>query len=489
MMNYSLWISVIVMSLVWAVGGQLSGDVRLIDTSGLTGGRGAGRLEVYYSGQWGTVCQDGFGPAGALVACRQLGFLGYVVYGIIRSSGDLAASESTPTWLDDLRCNGSESRLDECPQNPTGVHNCDRSDDVALVCAINGVLRLVNPATTWVASSGRLEFFNIDQWETVCDDSFGPNDARVACRQLGYTDYTKYGRVETLGFSQPSNSTRTWLNELRCLGTERILIDCPANTIGVEDCTHTQDVALVCTANGDLRLVGNSGQTGGSSGRLEVYNNEQWGAVCDDRFSPNDARVACRQLGFLTYTRYGTVGTLGFNEISSDSPTWLDELLCLGTESRLVDCPANTIGVEDCTHTQDVALICTANGDLRLVGSSGQTGGSSGRLEVYYNGQWGAVCDDRFGINDARVACRQLEFSTYTQYGTVGTLGFNEILSDSPTWLDELRCSGTESRLINCPANTIGVEDCTHTQDVALMCSSTDVQEREHSEDNHVHKI
>ncbi len=64
--------------------GQLSGDVRLIDTSGLTGGRGVGRLEVYYSGQWGTVCQDGFGPAGALVACRQLGFLGYVVYGIIR---------------------------------------------------------------------------------------------------------------------------------------------------------------------------------------------------------------------------------------------------------------------------------------------------------------------------------------------------------------------------------------------------------------------
>ncbi len=64
---------------------------------------------------------------------------------------------------------------------------------------LDGVLRLVNPATTWVASSGRLEFFNIDQWETVCDDSFGPNDARVACRQLGYTDYTKYGRVETLG--------------------------------------------------------------------------------------------------------------------------------------------------------------------------------------------------------------------------------------------------------------------------------------------------
>ncbi len=64
--------------------GQLSGDVRLVDSSGSTGGRGIGRLEIYYNGQWGTVCQDGFGPTGALVACRQLGFQGYVAYGVVR---------------------------------------------------------------------------------------------------------------------------------------------------------------------------------------------------------------------------------------------------------------------------------------------------------------------------------------------------------------------------------------------------------------------
>ncbi len=47
-------------------------------------------------------------------------------------------------------------------------------------------------------------------------------------------------------FSQSSSTTRTWLDELRCLGNETKLINCPANTIGVEDCTHTQDVALFC---------------------------------------------------------------------------------------------------------------------------------------------------------------------------------------------------------------------------------------------------
>ena len=48
--------------------------------------------------------------------------------------------------------------------------------------------------------------------------------------------------------------------------------------------------------------------------------------------------------------------------------------------------------------------------------SSGYTGGSSGRLQIYINNTWGTVCDDNFGSLEAGIACRQLGFTGYSSY-------------------------------------------------------------------------
>ena len=58
------------------------------------------------------------------------------------------------------------------------------------------------------------------------------------------------------------------------------------STVRRNDCTH-----------GQIRLRGRSTSR---SGRVEICVDGTWGTVCDDGWSYNDARVACRQLGFPT---------------------------------------------------------------------------------------------------------------------------------------------------------------------------------------------
>ena len=62
-------------------------SVRLVTTNGATSvGLTAGRVDVFYVGQWGTICNDGFSSSDAAALCHILtGSSGVLAYGTVGS--------------------------------------------------------------------------------------------------------------------------------------------------------------------------------------------------------------------------------------------------------------------------------------------------------------------------------------------------------------------------------------------------------------------
>ena len=57
---------------------------------------------------------------------------------------------------------------------------------------------------------------------------------------------------------------------------------------------------------------------------------------------------------------------------------------------------------------QSVSAGNCSDGEIKLVGGANIT---LGVVEVCINNAWGTVCNTRFGTNEAKVICQQLQFN------------------------------------------------------------------------------
>uniref|UniRef100_A0A4W5N2R0 SRCR domain-containing protein n=1 Tax=Hucho hucho TaxID=62062 RepID=A0A4W5N2R0_9TELE len=93
----------------------------------------SGRVEVFHSGQWGTVCDDDWDLLDAKVVCRALGC------GVALEAPDQAhfGQGRGEIWLKDVQCSGNEGSLLGCSSDGLRSNNCGHSeDDASVVCSV-----------------------------------------------------------------------------------------------------------------------------------------------------------------------------------------------------------------------------------------------------------------------------------------------------------------------------------------------------------------
>ena len=94
-------------------------------------------------------------------------------------------------------------------------------------------------------------------------------------------------------------------------------------------------------------------------------------------------------------------------------------------------------------------------------------------MEVYINGEWGTVCGWSWDPLDSKVVCQQLGYKGVNRtYSDTGQHNFGEGTGQS--WLRDLRCTGSEANLLQCPHDGVG-SGCPHSYDVGVVCTNEDL--------------
>ncbi|XP_071845497.1 scavenger receptor cysteine-rich type 1 protein M160-like isoform X2 [Apostichopus japonicus] len=339
-----------------AVPMDITGELMAPDvTTRLVGGRNhlEGRLEVFHRNEWGTVCHDHWRPSASQIACKEMGFQNFELLLVVgRESGIEVANSTQMIWLDNVLCPNSSKSIAECSHLEWGNSNCDHQKDVALKCTGPGYRKCVNECPDG--------YFRDGNQCVLCNancESCGKENGQYVCHSCRQ-DFRLLNQQCVLQCSE------SYLDkgDGHCLECAAGCATCDGT---VDYCTSCREGLFLkdgqCVADcGDqkkLQLTSRVRLQEGTSlsGRVEVKNNEEWGTVCDDNWSLEEAEVVCRELGLGHAVEAHPEAHFG----EGTGPILLDNLQCNGDEDTIFDCGHSGIGNHDCSNAEDAGVTCS----------------------------------------------------------------------------------------------------------------------------------
>uniref|UniRef100_A0A672JVL1 Lysyl oxidase homolog n=2 Tax=Sinocyclocheilus grahami TaxID=75366 RepID=A0A672JVL1_SINGR len=380
-----------------------------------------GRIEVFYKGEWGTICDDDFSLANAHVLCRQLGFVSATGWTHSAKYG----KGTGKIWLDNVQCSGSERSVSVCKSRGWGNSDCTHDEDAGVICKDERLLGYVDSNVIEVqvdenkveevrlrpvftiatkrmpVTEGVVEVKNKDGWAQICDNGWTPKNSHVICGMMGFPHEKKVNKNFYKWSALPSHVT-TRLPPLESEASEVAL--CCSHSWAAQPGSRR---AISSCAPGRMATPSPDGPAG-----LETFRSRSGIPVC-----------LSRNLSLYTILCIFTSMNFALCFVSGLGPIHMNEVHCTGHERSLWNCRYKNITAEDCKHTEDASVRCNVPymGYEKTVRILGGRTRYEGRVEVLYtetNGtlRWGLICGEGWGTEEAMVVCRQLGLG-YANHG------------------------------------------------------------------------
>ncbi|XP_047467702.1 lysyl oxidase homolog 3B isoform X1 [Mugil cephalus] len=390
-----------------------------------------GRVELFYKGEWGTICDDDFSISNANVLCRQLGFVSATGWAHSAKYG----KGQGKIWLDNVLCNGGEKSIEFCKSRGWGNSDCTHDEDAGVVCKDERIPGFVDsnvidanvhentveavrlrPVVAMAKkkqpiTEGVVEVKYKDGWAQVCDVGWTIKNTRVVCGMLGFPHERK--------------ANKNFYRRLKKRAAEKV---------------SRPKVNVSAGGRQTSKAKANTKSKQSSPGkRLYLERQKNYFHVHSVACTGTEVHLAACPL-----------------EFSKPNAT----SVCSGGMPAVVSCMPGPLFMQNSGLKKKIKI----STNVRLKGGAKL---GEGRVEVLKDSEWGTVCDDRWNLQSASVVCRELGFGSAKEALTGARMGQGM----GPIYMNEVKCLGVEKSIWNCPFKNITSEDCQHMEDAAVRCN------------------